>query len=141
MGPLTLRLVLWALFALPVLAADPYFPAYPASQRTALLQSEARLKIFRAFSAARARKGRSVYTYALASEGNLIDRHIFGKMQSDGVEPAPQSGDSEFVRRIYLDLTGRLPTVDQAAAFLNDTSPEKRSTLIDNLLASGSYVD
>src|SRR2546421_10336322 len=90
-------------------APDPYCPAYPASQRTAFLQSEAKLKAFRAFSASRARKGRFALSYNLASEANLVDRHIFGKMQTDSVDPAPQSGDSEFVRRVYLDLTGRVP--------------------------------
>src|SRR5215475_2932243 len=104
MGFRTLRPLLWIPLALPAAAADPYCPAYPASQRTAFLQSEAKLKAFRAFSASRARKGRSAYSYALASEDNLIDRHIFGKMQTDGVAPAPASGDSEFVRRVYLDL-------------------------------------
>ena len=143
MGCSTLRHLLWVPLVIHAFAADPYCPAYPASQRTAFLQSEAKLKAFRAFSATRARKGRFAYAsaYGLASEDNLIDRHIFGKMQTDGVDPAPQSGDSEFVRRVYLDLTGRLPTVDQTLAFLNDTSSARRSTLIDNLLASDSYID
>src|SRR6478752_2675320 len=109
MGCSTLRRLLWVPLVINAFAADPYCPAYPASQRTALLQSEAKLKAFRAFSATRARKGRFAYAgaYSLASEDNLIDRHIFGKMQTDGVDPAPQSGDPEFVRRVYLDLTGR----------------------------------
>ena len=143
MGCSTLRHLLWVPLVIHAFAADPYCPAYPASQRTAFLQSEAKLKAFRAFSATRARKGRFAYAsaYGLASEDNLIDRHIFGKMQTDGVDPAPQSGDSEFVRRVYLDLTGRIPTVDQALAFLNDTNSAKRSALIDNLLASDAYMD
>ena len=37
---------------------------------------------------------------------NLVDQYIFAKMQNDGVTPAPASGDSEFLRRVYLDLTG-----------------------------------
>jgi hypothetical protein len=123
------------------LATDPNCPAYPASQRTAFLQSEAKLKAFRAFSASRSRKRLNLYDYKLAPEDNFIDQHIFGKMQTDGVNPAPQSGDSEFVRRVYLDLTGRIPTVDQATAFLNDPSSGKRTALIDKLLASNEYVD
>jgi len=71
----------------------------------------------------------------------MIDQYIFGKMQSDGVTPAPASGDSEFLRRVYLDLTGRLPTVPQAQDFLNSTDSGKRSALIEQLLASGPYVD
>jgi hypothetical protein len=141
MGFRTLPLLLWVPLALPAFATDPYCPAYSANQRTAFLQSEVRLKAFRDFSAARARKGRSAYAYTLASEDNLIDRHIFGKMQSDGVDSAPQAGDTEFVRRVYLDLTGRIPTVDQAVAFLNDDNSGKRTALIDNLLASDPYID
>jgi len=72
---------------------------------------------------------------------NLIDQYIFGQMQSDGVTPAPASGDSEFLRRIYLDLTGRLPTVDQVLQFLNSTDAGKRPALIEQLLASDAYVD
>ena len=91
MGCCKPRLLLWVSLALPVFATDPYCPAYPAPQRTAFLQSEAKLKAFRAFSAARARKGRFAYAaaYGLTSDANLIDRHIFGKMQTDGVGAAP----------------------------------------------------
>ncbi|SPE29729.1 conserved hypothetical protein [Candidatus Sulfopaludibacter sp. SbA3] len=78
---------------------------------------------------------------ALADMSNLIDQYIFGQMQSDGVTPAPASGDSEFLRRIYLDLTGRLPTVDQVLQFLNSTDAGKRPALIEQLLASDAYVD
>lgn len=53
---------------------------------------------------------------------------------------APRIGDAEFVRRIYLDLTGSIPTVEQARAFLADVNPAKRSQLIDRLLASRENV-
>ena len=43
------------------------------------------------------------------SPSDLIDHHIFGKMQRGGVPHAPASSDAEFLRRIYLDMTGRLP--------------------------------
>ena len=93
-----LRLLLWVPLVIHAFAADPYCPAYAAPQRTAFLQSEAKLKAFRAFSAARARKGRFAYAsaYGLTSDDNLIDRHIFGKMQTDGVD----SGAS--VRRLRI---------------------------------------
>src|SRR6267142_6029580 len=38
---------------------------------------------------------------------NLIDEHIFTRMERDGIHPAPLAGDQEFFRRVYLDLTGR----------------------------------
>ena len=62
-------------------------------------------------------------------------------MQADGVVPAPASGDEEFLRRVYLDLTGRIPTVDQAQQFLTSTDGNKRSALIEQLLGSSAYVD
>src|SRR5215813_5077454 len=123
----------------PVYGTDPYCPAYPASQRTALLQSEAKRKAFRAFSAARAAK--KANAYPLTDDENVIDRYIFGKMQADGVAPAARSSDPEFLRRVYLDLTGRLPTVEQATQFLSDSDSNKRTALIDKLLASDTYID
>ena len=118
---------------------DPYCPAYPASQRAALEAAQARVRTFYRYSATRKSSVRLADT--TTSSGNLIDGYIFGKMQSDGVASAPMSNDSEFVRRVYLDLTGRLPTVDQAVAFLNSADPNKRSILVEQLLESGAYVD
>ena len=65
--------------------------------------------------------------------GNLIDEHIFGKMKRNGVPPAPQSSDAEFLRRIYLDLTGHLPEPAEARKFLADSSPDKREKLIQSM--------
>ena len=64
---------------------------------------------------------------------NFIDTFIFDKMRDNGVSPAPLSADSEFLRRVYFDLTGRLPTPDAAKKFLADTDPDKRDKLIDSL--------
>lgn len=54
-------------------------------------------------------------------------------------QPAGRSGDAEFLRRLYLDLGGRIPTRDEAVAFLDDDSADKRTRLIDQLLASDLY--
>src|SRR5437016_8981202 len=54
---------------------------------------------------------------------NFIDEYIFGRMERDGIQPAPISGDQEFLRRVYLDLTGRIPSADQLRSFANDTDP------------------
>jgi hypothetical protein len=62
-----------------------------------------------------------------------IDKFIFNRLAAEKVAPAPLASDSEFLRRVYLDLTGRLPTADQARAFLNSTEPDKRDKLIDSL--------
>jgi hypothetical protein len=52
---------------------------------------------------------------------------------------APRCSDEEFLRRLYLDLTGTIPTVADARAFLDDKAPEKRVKLIDRLLASPEH--
>src|SRR5690349_602180 len=43
--------------------------------------------------------------------------------------PSPIANDAEFVRRLYLDLTGMIPTADEARSFLDDTTPNKREAL------------
>lgn len=53
---------------------------------------------------------------------------------------AAVSSDAEFLRRIYLDLAGRVPSAEETRAFLADASPDKRSALIDRLLASDDHV-
>jgi hypothetical protein len=53
---------------------------------------------------------------------------------------APLAGDAEFLRRIYLDLAGCIPTAAQARAFLQDPAADKRARLIDQLLASPAYA-
>jgi hypothetical protein len=53
---------------------------------------------------------------------------------------SPVAPDAEFLRRIYLDLTGTIPTADEARAFLKDADPKKREKLIDRLLASPQYA-
>jgi hypothetical protein len=55
-------------------------------------------------------------------------------------QAAAISSDAEFLRRIYLDLTGKIPTADEARAFLKDNAPNKRELLIDRLLASAEYA-
>ena len=64
---------------------------------------------------------------------NFIDEHIFGKMEREGVPAAPRSSDEEFLRRVTLDLTGRLPAPEAIGAFLADPSPGKRDQYIESL--------
>src|SRR5436305_533871 len=58
---------------------------------------------------------------------NFVDTEVFGKMVKDGVRWTTASGDTEFLRRITLDLTGEIPSSDDVKAFLADTSPDKRT--------------
>ncbi|MEQ8784980.1 MAG: DUF1549 and DUF1553 domain-containing protein [Pirellulaceae bacterium] len=63
-----------------------------------------------------------------------IDELLANGWKEAGVKPAPLASDAEFLRRIYLDLTGRVPRVSEARAFLADDQPDKRQRLIDRLL-------
>jgi hypothetical protein len=72
---------------------------------------------------------------------NLIDHHLFGAMAKDGIPHAALSNDYEFCRRVYLDLTGRIPTPEQLMTFVDDTTADKREKLIDELVESQSWVE
>lgn len=69
-----------------------------------------------------------------------IDRLIGASLSVRQVVPAGPATDAEFMRRIYLDLAGTIPTLGKARAFLDDTSPIKRQQLIDRLLAGPEFA-
>jgi hypothetical protein len=69
-----------------------------------------------------------------------IDQHLEAARAAAKVVPAALADDAEFLRRVYLDLAGRIPAVSEARAFLGDSRPDKRARLIDKLLASPRYV-
>ncbi len=70
-----------------------------------------------------------------------IDELLANHWASLGVDPAPAASDAEFLRRIYLDLTGRIPTVSEARVFLEDSQEEnRRAKLVDELLASRDHA-
>jgi hypothetical protein len=79
--------------------------------------------------------------FATAPRRNFIDEHVLAKLQALHVPPSPRAQDSEFLRRAYLDTIGTLPTADEARAFLEDTSADKRDRLIDALLARPEFID
>lgn len=68
-----------------------------------------------------------------------IDRQIEERLSTEGVAAAVLTDDAAFVRRIYLDLHGVVPTREQVGDFLADAAPDKRSRLIDGLLADERY--
>lgn len=71
---------------------------------------------------------------------NFIDRLVFGKLELLGLPPSPVCDDATFLRRVTIDVAGRLPTADEAAAFLADQDPAKRDQWIERLLASTDYA-
>lgn len=77
---------------------------------------------------------------AFATElAGLIDQQIDARLSTEGVPAAEVADDAEFVRRIYLDLHGAVPTLEQVKRFQADTEPDKRARLIDSLLADARY--
>lgn len=79
--------------------------------------------------------------YANAENRNYIDEKILTQLASLQITPAAKASDSEFVRRAYLDALGILPSPEEASAFVADSSPTKRETLINSLLARPEYND
>jgi len=71
---------------------------------------------------------------------NFIDTHTFAKMEQMGVGPAAPADDGAFLRRMMVDVGGRVPTAEEAAAFLADPAPGKRAAWVDRVLDSGDYA-
>lgn len=65
-----------------------------------------------------------------------IDNHVAKGLKA----PAARSSDDEFLRRVYLNLNGYIPSADEARAFFADSSTDKRAKLVDKLLASDGYA-
>lgn len=77
----------------------------------------------------------------LPPERSAIDHHVFNRLKQLGIPPSELCTDAEFIRRVTVDLAGRLPTVDEARQFLKDNAADKRDRLIDRLLDSAEYAD
>ncbi|MDW7995265.1 MAG: DUF1553 domain-containing protein [Gemmatales bacterium] len=74
-------------------------------------------------------------------ENNLVDRLVFAKLKRLQIPPSDLCTDAEFIRRVYLDVCGILPTAEEVRAFLDDRDPAKRSKLIDRVLERPEYAD
>src|SRR6185503_18307439 len=80
-------------------------------------------------------------TATLQHTTNNIDKYLFQAMSDARVTPAPATTDFEFIRRVTLDLTGRIPTPEAVTSFVNDSTLDKRQKLVETLLASPEWVD
>lgn len=76
----------------------------------------------------------------IQSAASQIDALIDRKLEQNNEKPQPALRDEQFVRRVYLELAGRIPTYDEAKKFLDSKSESKRTQLIDDLLESPDYV-
>src|SRR5205814_8060934 len=70
-----------------------------------------------------------------------IDELVFKQLKAMGMPPSEVCDDATFLRRVTLDVAGRLPTVEEAKQFLADGDSAKRDRCIDRLIASGDYAD
>lgn len=94
-----------------------------------------------------AKPGSEIYeTVAIAADSSTcgasgVDELVFSKLKEKGMTPAALCSDGVFVRRVYLDVIGTIPTAQEARAFLKDTDPNKRQLLIDRLLERKEFAD
>jgi hypothetical protein len=78
---------------------------------------------------------------SLPPSRNFIDDLVFAKLKVLGLPPSAPCDNATFLRRVTIDITGRLPTQEETSAFLADADPNKRDRWIDTLLASPDYAD
>jgi hypothetical protein len=86
--------------------------------------------------AARLLPGPSVPAATAAAQ---IDALVEAGLEKNGQKRNPALAEDQFVRRLYLDVAGRIPTAVELLSYLDDKTPDKRSRLIDKLLASDGY--
>lgn len=73
-------------------------------------------------------------------ESQKIDQLLAKDWEKNGLKPNPPASDEVLVRRLYLDIAGRIPTVEESQAYIASKDPQKRAKLIDTLLASDGYT-
>ncbi len=86
-------------------------------------------------------RAREHYEWAGARARGYIDEAVFAKLRTLRMNPSPVCDDATFVRRVTLDLAGRLPTAEEARGFVADTAADRRAKWIDRLLASEDFTD
>ena len=81
------------------------------------------------------------YAWPDPVEANFVDTHVFAKLKMLNIAPSELCSDEQFVRRIYLDLCGVLPSPAESRVFLDATGADKRSKLVEQLLGRPEYAD
>ena len=79
--------------------------------------------------------------YAQLPRRNFIDDRVWDTLQRLKLTPSEPAPDHKFLRRAYIDILGRVPTVEEARTFLDDTSADKRDRLVDTLLDRPEYAE
>ena len=73
-------------------------------------------------------------------EAQKIDAILAKEWEKNNLKPNPPAPDDVMVRRLYLDIAGRIPTVEETQEFIRSNDPQKRARLIDKLLSSDGYA-
>jgi hypothetical protein len=81
------------------------------------------------------------FVWKTLPQHNYIDRLVDAKLERVKIQPSAPADDATFLRRLSLDLTGRLPSPETVRVFIADRSRSKRTKMIDALIASPEYVD
>jgi hypothetical protein len=79
--------------------------------------------------------------YPDVPRNNFIDELIFSKLKRVNIVPSLLSSDRDFVRRVYLDTIGLLPTLEESGRFLESKDPQKRAKLIDELMERPEFAE
>ncbi|MCP4885851.1 MAG: DUF1553 domain-containing protein [Planctomycetaceae bacterium] len=79
--------------------------------------------------------------YSELPRSNFIDDHVYAKLQKLSLLPSDPIDDATFLRRIYTDVIGRLPSPEEAREFFNATEADKRANLVERLLDRPEYAD
>lgn len=128
----------------PIRADDCEFLRHPKTPKEALAEHREQLtRTMEKFSreAAYATVENQLVAPQSIARKNFIDNILFDKMAKDNVMSAALCTDAEFIRRAYLDLTGRIPSADAVTNFLKDTNANKRDALVDSLIGTPEFVD
>lgn len=86
-------------------------------------------------------RAEAIDSYPEVSQANFIDAAIHDKLKKLNIVPSGNCDDATYLRRVYLDIIGTLPTAEESRRFLADTSSDKRARLVDELLLRPEYAD
>ena len=86
-------------------------------------------------------RAEAVADYPQVLEKNFLDQHVNRQLQDLNIVPSGNCTDADFLRHIYLDVIGSLPTAIEARAFLSDQRPDRRAQLVKQLLKRPEYAD
>jgi hypothetical protein len=84
---------------------------------------------------------RPVDAVRYTARNNFVDDHVFARLKELRIEPSDRCTDREFIRRVFLDACGILPTPEEVQAFAADGDPKKREKLVDALIERPEFVD